>query len=226
MGLQSPCTSPFPLAYGITSHPGSPALSLFPSLGPPLTAHAAEYRDVPSLHYIFATLYESLRLRDLVMTLPKLAQQDTVLPYTTWTSSGEVIQKTHPVKAGSHIIIDSPACQRNPFHWNHPETFDPTRFIRPDGTFSSGGAHSGVDGDGNKVVFTGFSIGTRQCIGKRFAEIEMVAFIAFMVKNYTWKPLPKFQGETRESIEKRMLDATEELSFTPSDFGLDFARRA
>jgi hypothetical protein len=33
-----------------------------------------------------AVIYEALRLRDLVMTLPKLVAEDTMIPYTTWTT--------------------------------------------------------------------------------------------------------------------------------------------
>jgi cytochrome P450 len=180
------------------------------------------YRDINSLPYTLACLYEALRLRDLVMTLPKLVVEDTVIPYTTWTPSGEVSHHTRHIKAGSHIIIDSPASQRNPFHWADAEKYKPSRFISSDGSVDKNTAEGSP---GGKVVFTGFSLGQRQCIGKRFAEVEMIAFVVFMARNYRWEPVPLFEGETRQQIEKRMLAATEELSFTPSDFGLKFTRR-
>lgn len=169
------------------------------------------YRDVSKLSYTLATIYESLRLRDLVMTIPKLAAEDTILPYTTWDSTGQVTHHTFPIKKGSHVIIDSPACQRNPHYWINPNEFDPTR-------------HLGENGARRGKGYTGFSMGVRQCIGKRFAEVEMLAIVSHVVKTYILSPVA-LEGETFEDTRKRYEKGNEELSFTPDNWDIKLERR-
>lgn len=158
-----------------------------------------------------AVLYESLRLRDLVMTLPKLVAEDTVIPYTTWTSEGVVSHHQHPVKAGSHIIIDSPACSVNPFTWTDAETFNPMRWV--------------IKTDMGVKHFTGFSMGVRVCIGKRMAEVEMITVIAVMCKEFRMSHVPQ-EGEGWEEMKKRVLKGSEALNLRPPKFGLKLDKRA
>lgn len=145
------------------------------------------------------------------MTLSKLVAEDTVIPYTKWDSTGTIVtHHSHPVKAGSHVIIDSPACSRNPFEWSEPTVFNPTRWL-----------------DGRDIGlehFTGFSSGVRGCIGKRMAEVEMIAVISILCKEYRMMPVPK-EGESREEMEKRMMKGSEELNLQPSKFGLKLEKR-
>jgi cytochrome P450 len=165
---------------------------------------------MPNLPLTLAVIYESLRLRDLVMTLPKLLAEDTVIPYTTWTDDGIVSHHTRTIKAGSHLIIDSPACSRNPFAWIHSETFNPMRWIQK--------SDMGVNN------FTGFSMGVRVCIGKRMAEIEMITVIGVMCKEFKMSHVPK-EGEGRDEMVKRVLQGSEELNLRPPRFGLKLERR-
>lgn len=169
------------------------------------------YRDASQLPLALAVSYEALRLRDLVMTLPKLVAEDTLLPYTKWDSTGQnVTHHLHPVKKGSHVIIDSPACSRNPFEWSDPTTFDPTRWID--------------ERDKGYQHFTGFSSGVRVCIGKRMAEVEMIAVISILCKEYKMSPVYQ-EGETREELVKRMMKGSEELNLQPPKFALKFEKR-
>lgn len=142
------------------------------------------------------------------MTLPKLLAEDVQIPYTTWDDSGRVSTHTRTIKKGSHLIIDSPACQLNPFTWSDPMTFNPDRMLD----------------DSIKNMSTGFSSGRRGCIGKRFAEVEIVAFITHMVKQYKFEPVPK-EGETRKMMEKRYLAGAEVLNLTPGKWDLKMTKR-
>jgi cytochrome P450 len=168
-----------------------------------------------------AVIYEALRLRDLVMTLPKLVAEDTMIPYTTWTTptdspTASPIISHHQklVKAGSHVIIDSPACSRNPFAWSDPDIYDPTRWLE---------GHKRV-GDTGIENFTGLSSGARVCIGKRMAEVEMITVIAVMCKE--WRMLPVAQeGEGVEEMKARMMKGSEELNLQPPKFGLKLEKR-
>lgn len=177
------------------------------------TAHAdcqSAYRDVNLFPLTLAACYEALRLRDLVMTLPKLVAEDTMIPYTKWDNQGNVTHHSHPVKAGSHVIIDSPACSRNPFEWSNATTYDPTRWLSK--------TDKGVE------HFTGFSSGVRACIGKRMAEVEMIAVITILCKEYRMLPVPR-AGETREELVKRMMTGSEELNLQPPKYGLKLEKR-
>ena len=165
---------------------------------------------MPNLPITLAVIYESLRLRDLVMTLPKLVAEDTIIPYTTWDDNGTISHHTRAIKAGSHLIIDSPALSRNPFAWNNSETFDPMRWI----TRTDPGINH----------FSGFSMGVRVCIGKRMAEIEMITVIGVMCKEFRMSHVAH-HGEGREEMVKRVLKGSEELNLRPPKFGLKLEKR-
>ncbi|WWD05412.1 hypothetical protein V865_003489 [Kwoniella europaea PYCC6329] len=171
------------------------------------------YPHMSQLNICLAACYETIRLKDIVMTLPKIAMKDTTLPYTTWDDEGHISHKVHRVKKGSHIIIDSPALSLNPFFWSDPSRFDPTRFLDANGRVSS-----------SINNFAGFSLGQRQCIGKRFAEVEMVAYISHLIKEYRLFPIEK-DGESVHEMKARILKGTEELTLTPGKFAVRFEKR-
>nr|ODN95640.1 hypothetical protein L204_04181 [Cryptococcus depauperatus CBS 7855] len=166
------------------------------------------YNDINQLPLCLAACYETVRLRDIVMTLPKMTKEDTVLPYTTWDDQGNISHHTHSVKKGSHVIIDSPAASRNPYQWKNPMVWDPTRFLDKE----------------NNARFTGFSLGARQCIGKRFAEVEMVAYISRLIKMFKLYPV-KEEHESDQYLIERMLWSIEELTTTPSHWSMRLERR-
>jgi len=124
---------------------------------------------------------------------------------------GNITERTRLIRKGSHIIIDSPACQRNPRYWENPSKFDPTR-------------HLGQAGATKGPGYTGFSMGVRQCIGKRFAEVEMVSLVVNLVRRFKLLPVP-LEGETFEQLQKRYEKGNEELSFTPDNWDIRLERR-
>ncbi|WVQ78655.1 hypothetical protein IAT38_000742 [Cryptococcus sp. DSM 104549] len=170
------------------------------------------YRDVSQLPLCLAACLETIRLRDIVMSLPKEAAEDTTLPYTTWDSAGNVTRRAHVIKKGSHIVIDTPAAGRNPFTWPDAMAWNPARFLNRDLNKEGG------------PVFTGFSLGSRQCIGKRFAEVEMVAYLSYLVKTYRLVPVAK-EGESPEETRERVLEGSEELTLTPKAWSLRLEKR-
>jgi cytochrome P450 len=144
------------------------------------------------------------------MTIAKLVAEDTIVPYTTWTEDGIVSHHEQFIKAGSHVIIDSPACSVNPFAWTDPQKFNPMRWIdRSDPGLND---------------FTGFSSGVRACIGKRMAEVEMITVVGVMCKEYKMSHVPQ-QGEGREAMAKRFLQGREELNLQPPKFALKLEKR-
>ncbi|WVQ78657.1 hypothetical protein IAT38_000744 [Cryptococcus sp. DSM 104549] len=173
-------------------------------------------RDMSRLPLCLAACTEALRLRDLAAATIRQASVDALVPYTTWTSPTPdnphptITPRTHLIKAGSLVVIDSSAGQINPFAWGSDSfSFNPRRHLAKD-----------------CPPFLGFSLGPRQCIGKRFAEVEMTAFVSNLVRDWRVEPVEAYVGETREEMKKRMIDsATEEITFTPAKFALRFIKR-
>jgi cytochrome P450 len=166
------------------------------------------YKDMNKLPLCLAACYEALRLRDMSIFIPKEASEDTVIAYNRWDEQGRVTKHRHAIKKGSRIIIDTPAIQRNPFHWPDPMKYDPTRHL----------------GDHGKI-FSGFSLGQRHCIGKRYAEVELVAFISRLIKAFKVHPVPLTPGESKESMLARMVRLAPLLPFF-AHAGFSALRRA
>ncbi|WWC73665.1 uncharacterized protein I206_107637 [Kwoniella pini CBS 10737] len=177
------------------------------------------YRDVHRLPLCLAVGLEAMRLTDIVRQLFKVAKVDSMLPYNTWDDHGNVTRREHLVKAGSLVYIDTPACQLNPFHWEGANDFNPRRHL-------SGGDDARAGLNKSEVPFVAFSMGTRQCIGRRFAEVEIISFISSILARYTIHPVPAHKGETKEKMKARMLDsAVEDLTMTPGLFKVRFEKR-
>ncbi|OCF57168.1 hypothetical protein L486_04623 [Kwoniella mangroviensis CBS 10435] len=175
------------------------------------------YRNMNQLALFLAFALESLRQHDVARPIFKYATEDVLVPYSTWDKDGSnVIQRQHLMKKGSLIGLDLPACQKNPYHWTETDKFDPRRHL------------SGKEGGGEDVSYLGFSLGTRACIGKRFAEVEMVSFIARIIPRHRIKIKKETEGEEEswEQSRKRMIDtAYEDLTLTPGKFDLIFENR-
>lgn len=73
------------------------------------------------------------------------------------------------VKKGSVIAVSPYLSQRDPRWWKNPLEFNPDRFTD----------------DTVKNAFLPFSLGKRNCIGARFAMIEMAVFCVHFFKHYT-----------------------------------------
>ncbi|OCF76276.1 hypothetical protein I204_03576 [Kwoniella mangroviensis CBS 8886] len=175
------------------------------------------YRNMNQLALFLAFALESLKQHDVARPIFKYATEDVLVPYSTWDKDGSnVIQRQHLMKKGSLIGLDLPACQKNPYHWTETDKFDPRRHL------------SGKEGGGEDVSYLGFSLGTRACIGKRFAEVEMVSFIARIIPRHRIKIKKETEGEEEswEQSRKRMIDtAYEDLTLTPGKFDLIFENR-
>ncbi|KAK5655556.1 hypothetical protein OQA88_5487 [Cercophora sp. LCS_1] len=183
------------------------------------------YKEWPNFPLVLASTVETLRLRDLAMQLTRVASRDTTLNYTTWEGDGvnpagtKVHQHTVAIPAGTRVHLDLAAFGYNPFRWEDPETYNPARHIGET-----------EDANGEKKVtlvtpdFVAYSTGSRQCIGKRYAEVTMVCFLAHMILNFRWEVVAN-PGETQEQANVRASAGTEHFMLTPPQFNLRFFRR-
>lgn len=70
--------------------------------------------------------------------------------------------------------------QRDPAVYSEPDSFKPERWMNPqDITFKM------------KEMFMPFSKGTRACLGKNLAMIELKVITANIARRFEWKPAPE-----------------------------------
>jgi cytochrome P450 len=120
--------------------------------------------DLQSLGYTNQVVKETLRLYPPVWMLGRKAKSDREM-------GGYRIRK------GAFVFFSPWAIHRNPRHWAHAEAFDPDRF---------GPDHEAP----NRFTYLPFSRGQRQCIGDRFAEMEMVLVLATLAQRFDWTLVP------------------------------------
>ncbi|KDN46426.1 hypothetical protein RSAG8_04370, partial [Rhizoctonia solani AG-8 WAC10335] len=81
----------------------------------------------------------------------------------------------------------------------------------------------------NKDAFLAFSIGSRSCLGRKFAETESVAALAMLISRYEIKvdeeKFPPIPGESVLEREARLLDPVQHITLAPARLPLVFKRR-
>ncbi|KAG8712644.1 hypothetical protein FRC08_014272, partial [Ceratobasidium sp. 394] len=136
------------------------------------TAHqTSTYKsDFAQLPYTLAVFYETLRHFPAEPVLPRIVDQDAVLPASK--RSGGINPSQHEfdqpftvmVPKGAIAVPDLYGMHMNTQYWGPTAPdFDPTRFLSPDWP---------------KHAFAPFASGQRACIGRGFATAESVYTIA------------------------------------------------
>ncbi|KAI0346717.1 cytochrome P450 [Trametopsis cervina] len=167
-----------------------------------------KYEDMSSYTYAMAVFYETLRLFPPVSAIPKVAAEDSVL-YAT-NAVGEKIPIVVP--KGTDLLLHVMALHQHPKYWENPTEFQPSRFMKPDWP---------------RDAFIPFSEGMRSCIGRRFAEVEVVAVLTLLSLKFEIevKVEPQFAGESFEQRKARLLSWDGLLTLTPGKVPLVFHRR-
>ncbi|KAL0960014.1 hypothetical protein HGRIS_011664 [Hohenbuehelia grisea] len=163
--------------------------------------------NYPMFKKVLAAFYEALRMFPAGHILIREAQEDTVL--TIPNPVGEEGSKTIPIPKGLHVNVDMIGVQYNPRYFDEPEKFKPERWY---------GVAPESEG------FTAFSVGPRMCIGRKFATVESVTWLAMLLREWRTEPLLR-EGETVEAWRARVLDATMVLTLGVSDVPVRFVRR-
>lgn len=113
------------------------------------------------LNYTKAALNETLRLYPPTSALSTQTVQDIQL--------GE-----YTIGKGTTVLLSMYTTHHNPRLWNEPESFNPDRFLE-----SSKERH--------KYAFFPFGGGVHNCIGKHFAELEMLLIIASFYREFSFE---------------------------------------
>ncbi|XP_071571012.1 cytochrome P450 4C1-like isoform X1 [Temnothorax nylanderi] len=118
-------------------------------------------QDLP---YLDRCIKEALRLYPSVYLISRIAAEDVKL-------------QSYLVPAGTFLHLNIYGVHRDPNFWSNPEVFDPDRFL-PEKI-----RHR------HPYSYLPFSAGPRNCIGQRFAMLEMKAMIAPLVHNFYLEPI-------------------------------------
>jgi cytochrome P450 len=114
------------------------------------------------LSYTRAVLNETLRLYPPTSALSTQTAEDVEL--------GE-----YTVAKGTIIFLSMYATHRNARLWPKPDAFNPDRFLYP------------TLPERHKYSFFPFGGGLHNCIGRHFAELEMMLIITMLLKNFTFE---------------------------------------
>ncbi|EUC54929.1 cytochrome P450 family protein [Rhizoctonia solani AG-3 Rhs1AP] len=173
-----------------------------------------EYSDLNDLNLVECVLWEGLRLYPVVTQAPKISTEDSVVSVArNGPGTDENAREDFFVPKGANIWMCFTAVHYNPTHWSEPEKFRPKRFLEPH----------------NKDAFLAFSIGSRSCLGRKFAETETVVALAMLLARYEIKvdeeKFPTIPGESVLEREARLLDPIQHITLAPARRPLVFKRR-
>ena len=150
----------------------------------------------PRLKRCLAVMLETLRLY-------------TVVPVSKWvgdqTVSLQVGGKTIVLPPKTMFIPSYAAVQTDPRYWG-PDALEwrPSRWIQQ-------GAKPGNEEliSVERGTFHGWSEGARDCPGKKFSQVEFVATMAVLFRDWRVDPARLHDGESLEEAQKRVLDLIE-----------------
>lgn len=118
--------------------------------------------NLAKLTYTKAALHETLRL---FPSSPALATQTVT----------DCVIGGHRIAKGTTIILSTYVTQRSEALWLKPNTFYPEHFLHQPA------------GNRHKYAFFPFGGGLHNCIGRHFAELEMMMVIVTLLREFTFK---------------------------------------
>ncbi|PRP81004.1 putative P450 monooxygenase [Planoprotostelium fungivorum] len=150
-----------------------------------------QYEDFNSLVYTNAVAYEVLRLFPPVANIPKFCPREQTL------CGGKYI-----IPANTYVTLNAAGVHYNTDVWGPDAAeFNPSRFDPRE--------------NGKKPVkgsFIPFSEGARSCLGKKFANVEMVAALSNVLRRYTIH-LPEGYDEAR--MKRELSDSHSVITLQP-----------
>lgn len=117
------------------------------------------HRQLQDLKYLEMVIKESMRIHPPVPLIGRRLTEDTLISGVT-------------IPQGTNIIIPIYAIHRDADVYPDPEKFDPERFS-PDNMSGR-----------NPYSYIPFSAGARNCIGQKFAMLEVKSIVSKMIRHY------------------------------------------
>ncbi|XP_044587730.1 cytochrome P450 4C1-like [Cotesia glomerata] len=121
------------------------------------------FNNVKHLRYLECCIKEALRLYPSVAVISRKIQEDLVLKHCY-------------VPRGTTVTLQIFDTHRDANFWPRPNVFDPDRFL-PENSVNR-----------HPFSFIPFSAGSRNCIGQKFAMLEMKTFMAGLLYNFYLEP--------------------------------------
>ncbi|XP_036144046.1 cytochrome P450 4C1-like isoform X1 [Monomorium pharaonis] len=120
-------------------------------------------KSLQDLQYLERCIKESLRLYPSLYFIARVTSEKIQL-------------NSYLIPAKTVIHLNIRDVHRDPNFWPNPEIFDPDRFL-PENSRNR-----------HPYSYIPFSAGPRNCLGQRFALLEMKAMIAFLIHNFYLEP--------------------------------------
>ncbi|ROV91192.1 hypothetical protein VMCG_09333 [Cytospora schulzeri] len=166
--------------------------------------HEWLYSDYPRLKRCLAVMYETLRLYTPVPT-SKFVDGETSQPLT-------VGDKTLVLPPGTMIVPSYASLQTDPKYWGDDSLeWRPSRFIKSTNP-TTGTTGNPLDNEEfmtlDRGTYLAWSGGARDCVGRKFSQVEFVAVMASLFRDWRVGPVLA-DGESPESARKRVLELIE-----------------
>ncbi|XP_076779814.1 cytochrome P450 3A11 [Arvicanthis niloticus] len=126
------------------------------------------YDIVMEMEYLDMVLNETLRLYPIANRLERVCKKDIEI-------DGVFMPK------GSIVMIPSYALHHDPQHWPEPKEFRPERFSKEN------------KGSIDPYIYLPFGNGPRNCIGMRFALMNMKLALTKILQNFSFQPCKETQ---------------------------------
>ncbi|XP_058976945.1 probable cytochrome P450 4s3 [Musca domestica] len=130
-------------------------------------AVAFEGREKESMPYLEAIIKETLRLYPSVPFYSRSVKEDLQVGQIT-------------VPKGASVSILSYMVHRDEQYYPEPEKFDPSRYFKN-------------EKDLHPFSFVAFSAGPRNCIGQKFAVLELKCSLSHLLRNFEFLPAKDFK---------------------------------
>lgn len=156
--------------------------------------------DFPRLKRCMAVLFESMRLYAPVGMAKWTGEHTATL---------QVGEKTLVIPPRTMVVPSHASTQTDPKYWGSDSlTWRPSRWIQP-----AASASVGIDVEElvspQRGTFLSWSDGARDCPGKKFSQVEAVATIAALFRDWRVDPVTE-PGEALDDARKRVLRFIEE----------------
>jgi cytochrome P450 len=144
---------------------------------------------IKQLSFVTNTFHEALRLYPPVSFMPRVVKQETTM-------------RDKVLKKGDAVVVSPWLMHRNERFWDDPHMFDPHRFDTLKQI--------------TKNTYFPFGLGTRTCIGARFAMQEAPLLLATILRAYKLELQPNFKPDIVGRLTTRSLNGMPiRASFSP-----------
>ncbi|XP_057804236.1 cytochrome P450 71A8-like [Salvia miltiorrhiza] len=126
--------------------------------------HDITENDIEKMHFLKAVIKETLRFHiPIPLLVPRVAREDVKI-------------MGYDISAGTMVMVNAWAIERDPASWDDPESFHPERFL-----------NSSIDYKGLDFELIPFGAGRRGCPGTAFAMATNEFVLANLVHKFDWK---------------------------------------